>query len=76
MYEQLTATCDKALQKEHKNAALQKMAMGALIFIIGVVVTVGTYRAVAKTGGSYTIAYGAILVGGFRFLQGLYEYSS
>jgi hypothetical protein len=64
------------LKKAHRDAALQKMAWGAVIFIIGVVITAGTYSAVAKTGGSYTVAYGAILVGGFRFLQGLYYYNS
>ena len=76
VYERLSAARDEALEKAHRDAALQKMAWGALIFIVGVVITFGTYSAVAKTGGSYTVAYGAILVGGFRFLQGLYYYNS
>jgi hypothetical protein len=76
VYEQLSAARDQALQKAHRDAALQKMAWGAIIFIVGVAITLGTYGAVAKSGGSYTIAYGAILVGGFRFFQGLYYYNS
>ena len=76
LYEIVTNAQADAQRSDEREEAIKKMAWGAFIFIVGVLVTVGTYNAVAKTGGSYTVAYGAILVGGFRFLQGFYDYQS
>lgn len=59
-----------------RQQAVNKMALGALICIVGIAITACTYSSAARSGGSYTIAYGAILIGGFRFLQGLYYYYS
>lgn len=49
------------------------MAIGGLICLIGLVVTIGTYAAASSspTGGRYTVAWGAIVFGGFRFFKGL-----
>jgi hypothetical protein len=48
---------------------LKNMGLGALWFVIGSAITFGTYAA-ASEGGSYTVAYGAIIVGGLQFLWG------
>jgi hypothetical protein len=45
--------------------------IGGAIFLIGIVVTVGSYSAVSHSGGSYLIAWGAILFGGIRLVKGL-----
>ena len=49
------------------------MLYGALWCIGGILVTGITFSA-ARSGGTYFIAWGAVLFGGFQFLQGLYQY--
>ena len=56
-----------------KAAGAKNMLYGALWCIGGIVVTVGSMSA-ASGGGSYVMAWGAILFGGLQFLQGLYQY--
>lgn len=49
-----------------------QMAIGGAICVFGIVVTVGTYlAAVSGGGGRYTIAWGAIVFGAWRFVKGL-----
>jgi hypothetical protein len=61
-----------------RQAALKQMAIGAVICIIGLVVTFGTYSAAASSskGGSYVVAWGAIIFGGLRFFRALSVYMS
>jgi hypothetical protein len=70
------STAWEAEKNMDREKAMNKMMWGAFICIIGIAITLCTYSSAARSGGSYTIAYGAILVGGFRFLQGLYYYNS
>jgi hypothetical protein len=49
-----------------------QMAIGGAICVFGIVITVATYlAAVAGGGGRYTIAWGAIVFGAWRFVRGL-----
>jgi hypothetical protein len=61
------------LEKEAiRETGRKKMAIGALILIVGLVVTGATYAiARGQGGGSYVVASGAILVGAFQFWMGL-----
>lgn len=60
---------DSAVRKR----ARRDMLMGGLICVIGIVVTVTTYSAVSSAGGgSYVVAWGAIIFGGIQFLRGLF----
>jgi hypothetical protein len=54
---------------------LRNMAIGAIVCIIGIVVTAGTYSAASSGGGGghYVVASGAIIFGGFQFLKGLFQ---
>jgi hypothetical protein len=52
---------------------LANMGIGLLIAVIGLAITIGTYSA-ASGGGRYVIAWGAIAVGAWRFLLGLYQF--
>jgi hypothetical protein len=53
-------------------AAKRNMAIGAAWCFGGVVVSVLTFQAAANAGGgTYLIAWGAILFGGFQFIRGL-----
>lgn len=54
-----------------RRAAVMKMRSGAGWFLAGLIITVWTYTAAPVLGGSFFIAWGAILVGAFEFLRGL-----
>lgn len=60
---------------DHRVAARQKMMWGAGIFIVGLVITIGTFAfASANGGGTYVVAFGAIIAGAVQFLRGLAAY--
>ncbi|MEA3012286.1 MAG: periplasmic protein TonB [Sphingomonadales bacterium] len=50
--------------------ARSTIAIGALIFCIGLGVTVATFSA-AQGGGTYVVAYGAIIAGAFQIVRGI-----
>jgi hypothetical protein len=50
--------------------ASRDMLVGALWCIGGIVVTAVTYSAASNGGGTYFVAWGAILFGGLQFLRG------
>jgi hypothetical protein len=47
------------------------MWVGALICVVGIVITLGTCMAANERGGSVTIAWGAIVFGAIQFFRGL-----
>ncbi|MEP7318813.1 MAG: hypothetical protein ABI921_08720 [Panacibacter sp.] len=47
-----------------------QMLKNGIFFIIGLIVTIITYTN-ALSGGTYIIAYGAIIFGGYRFIEGV-----
>jgi hypothetical protein len=49
--------------------ARKNMNQGAVWFLGGVVVTIATY-ALASGGGTYVVAWGAIIFGGIQFVRG------
>jgi hypothetical protein len=51
---------------------LANMAIGVGLAAIGIVITAVTYSA-ASHGGTYVVAWGAIAVGAWRFLLGLFQ---
>ena len=61
--------------KQVTAAAKRNMLVGALWCIGGTVVTVITYQAAANHpgGGSYVVAWGAIIFGAFQFLRGVFQ---
>ena len=50
---------------------MHNMVVGGLWCVGGILVTALTYNAVKDTGGTYIIAWGAILFGGIQFLRGI-----
>src|SRR5579884_2844128 len=61
-----------ALANAKSSAGQKNMLYGALWCIGGIVVTVGTYGAAASSGGgSYVVAWGAIIFGAVQFFRGL-----
>lgn len=60
----------------YKDYAKRSVGAGMAWLIGGLVVTVGSYMAaVSSGGGSYVIAWGAILFGGIQAVRSFYNYS-
>ena len=51
----------------------KNMIVGAVWCIVGIVITAATYGAASRRGGTYVVAWGAIIFGGFQFLKGLLQ---
>ena len=66
----------KIRSKAFRNAAAKNMAIGAVVCLIGAVVTSVSYSAASEspTGGSYVVAWGAVAFGALQFLRGLYQW--
>jgi hypothetical protein len=48
------------------------MVFGGILFLVGLVITVGSYTAAADGGGGrHVVAWGAMIFGGGRFIYGL-----
>jgi hypothetical protein len=58
-----------------KDAGKKNMLFGALWCIGGLVVTAVTYSA-ASGGGTYIVAWGAIIFGAIQFFRGVFQYLS
>ena len=58
----------------YQEAAKKNMLHGALWCIGGIIVTAVTYAA-ASGGGTYIVAWGAIIFGAIQFFKGLSQYS-
>jgi hypothetical protein len=54
----------------------KNMLIGGLICLVGIVITVGTCLASSNSGGSITIAWGAIIFGGIQFFRGFSQSKS
>jgi hypothetical protein len=52
----------------------RNMIVGGIWCVGGTAVTIGTYTA-ASGGGTYVVAWGAIIFGGYQFLKGLGQYT-
>ena len=52
---------------------LVTMAVGLLAAVVGLVISIGSYAAVAHSGGHYVIAWGAVVFGAFTFVRGLFQ---
>jgi hypothetical protein len=57
------------------NSGATNMVMGALVGLVGIVITVATYSAASEGGGRYVVAYGAIIWGAIQFFRGLSQSS-
>ncbi len=58
----------RAARQSHGNGQL---AIGALLLVVGVVITVMTYDSASTYGGTYVIAYGPMVVGVIKIVRGL-----
>lgn len=61
---------DTQISKAKKEKANKDMIFGALWCVGGLIVTIVTYQA-ASGGGSYIVAWGAIIFGAVQFIRGM-----
>ncbi|MFO0613303.1 MAG: hypothetical protein U0414_11980 [Polyangiaceae bacterium] len=55
-----------------RDGAARDLWIGCLLFGIGIIATAVSYAMASEgTGGKYVVAWGAMLVGAIRFIQGL-----
>jgi len=52
-------------------AGKRNMAIGGIICLIGIIVTVLTFSAASSGGGRFVVAWGAIVFGAIQFFRGL-----
>ena len=57
-------------QHAQRAGAHRQLGIGALLLLVGIVVTAGTYASASSSGGSYVVAYGAIVVGIIKIIRG------
>lgn len=75
---QLDEERSRQYSKLNRDAALRNMAIGGVICAIGLVISIGSYQAAASSpsGGSYVVAWGAVIFGGYQFLRGFFALAS
>jgi hypothetical protein len=61
--------------KNIKTSGIRNILFGAFWFFGGIIATIYSYSS-ALSGGTYIIAWGAIIFGGIQLLRGLSQYSS
>jgi len=54
-----------------RRRALRMIRSGAVLFVIGIVITAVTYQLAAGTGGFYFVMYGPIIVGVWNTIRGI-----
>jgi hypothetical protein len=60
----------------YKAAGPRNMAIGGIICLVGVFVTVGTMAMASEGGGRFILAWGAIVCGAIQFFRGLMQVTS
>jgi hypothetical protein len=53
-----------------KAAGHRNMIIGAIVCVLGLLVTVGSFAAASSSGGGYVLAWGAIVFGAIQFFRG------
>jgi hypothetical protein len=54
-----------------RRRAISSIAGGAIFLVIGIIVTVASYGAVANTGGVYFVPFGLIIIGALWLIRGV-----
>lgn len=65
----IVKTVEQRISTREKPSTNKDMIVGGLLFAIGLIITVGSYAAAAG-GGTYVVAWGAMLFGAIQFIRG------
>lgn len=66
------ANLQKQYKQEKREAGNKNMLYGALWCVGGLLVTILTYSA-ASDGGTYVVAWGAVIFGAIQFFKGVFQ---
>jgi hypothetical protein len=61
------------VRAQDRKAAVKQMAIGGVVALVGLIITIVTYRA-ASGGGHYVVAWGPAIFGLIAFVRGLVAY--
>jgi hypothetical protein len=66
----------KIIRKEKvtKQTGITNMLVGGAFFVVGLIVTIGSYSSASSGGGTYYLCWGAIIFGLIQFIQGLIQF--
>jgi predicted phage tail protein len=55
-----------------RSRGIRQIVIGAVIFVIGLIITIATYSAASSstTGGTYFVAYGPMIIGVISMIRG------
>jgi len=55
-----------------RSRGIRQIVIGAIIFVVGLVITVATYSSASSspTGGTYFVAYGPMIIGVISMIRG------
>jgi hypothetical protein len=73
--EAVVSNLTRAVSEAKGKAGKKNMLYGALWCVGGIVVTAATYSAASDGGGTYVVAWGAIIFGAIQFFRGLAQSS-
>ncbi|HEX7843333.1 MAG TPA: hypothetical protein VF469_37935 [Kofleriaceae bacterium] len=62
---------EEAHRRERRSRGSGRLAIGALLLVVGIVITAATYGSASTQGGTYIIAYGPIIFGVINIFRGL-----
>jgi hypothetical protein len=54
-----------------RKRGMKQIVIGALLFVVGLVITVATYSSASSGGGTYFVAYGPMIVGVIWVIRGI-----
>jgi hypothetical protein len=67
----IAAPPQRSLAAVARRRGLTQLIIGAVLFVIGLAITVGTISAASTGGGTYFVAYGPMLVGLLMAIRGI-----
>ena len=58
-------------EQERRDKKSRDIALGAILLVVGILVTAFTYDSASQQGGTYIIAWGPMVFGAIRLFKGL-----
>ena len=59
------------IESERRAAKTRDLTLGSILLGLGLLITLATYDSASRSGGTYVIAYGPMIVGAIRLFRGL-----
>jgi hypothetical protein len=69
----ITDDIKKQIQKGAVKRGRRNILLGSIFFLGGLIVTIWTFSSALLYGGSYYIAWGAVLFGGMQLARGIFQ---